>query len=798
MPQKCYHFALVALVFFSLCGLHFTVSAQPMSTLQGTITDGNTPLAMANVRLSGLQRGTISDPEGKFTLKNIPSGTHRLIVSMVGFRTWEKEVKVRAGETQRLDIRLSEDQINLEQVVVTGTRSEVPLLEAPVIVSQISAKTFRATQSLTLSEGLNFTPGLRLENNCQNCGFTQVRMNGLGGAYSQILINSRPIFSALTGVYGLDMLPANMIERVEVVRGGGSALYGGNAIAGTINIITREPVENSVEVGLNYGLTDGSRPDRTLTLNGAVVSDDLSKGLSFYAFNRNRQQWDANDDGFSEITRLKNTTFGMDAFWEPSETSKIKLNLFTINEFRRGGSQFHLPPHQTDITEQLDHRILGGALSYEQQSKDERHRFSVYTSAQTTERQSYYGGGGRVLTAHDTLTQDDLIALNAYGNSNDLTLVTGVQYGFAPNDLLAFVIGSEYQYSDVTDRMPGYEREIRQQVGTLGSYAQVEFTPSHRWSFLMGGRLDYVTINGRYDFEAETLKNQQTLPVFVPRATAMYELTESLKLRASFAQGYRAPQAFDEDLHIETVGGAALFTRLDPDLETERSNSFTSSLNYSTNAGKWQLNLVAEGFHTRLSNPFITSDQRELPSGVAVITKRNGAGATVQGINIEANLAFAEKLVIQSGFTLQEARFDETEVLWEPGENGEGKPTTTRRLLRTPNAYGFLALNFTPTTRWTFSGSGVLTGGMEVPHVVDAETERTLIRATPSFAEINLKASYRLSLGEQAALEVFAGVQNLFSSYQQDFDRGATRDAGYIYGPARPRTLFGGLTFGLP
>ncbi len=92
---------------------------------------------------------------------------------------------------------------------------------------------------LRFADGLNFQPGVRVENNCQNCGFQQVRINGLEGPYTQILVDSRPIFSAQTGVYGLEQIPANMIERVEIMRGGGSALFGSSAIAGTINIITK-------------------------------------------------------------------------------------------------------------------------------------------------------------------------------------------------------------------------------------------------------------------------------------------------------------------------------------------------------------------------------------------------------------------------------------------------------------------------------------------------------------------------------------------------------------------------------
>lgn len=93
---------------------------------------------------------------------------------------------------------------------------------APTLVNVLDAKVFTTTNAVNLAQGLNFQPGVRVETNCQNCGFQQVRINGLDGPYTQILIDSRPIFSALSGVYGLEQIPANMIERVEVMRGGGS------------------------------------------------------------------------------------------------------------------------------------------------------------------------------------------------------------------------------------------------------------------------------------------------------------------------------------------------------------------------------------------------------------------------------------------------------------------------------------------------------------------------------------------------------------------------------------------------
>lgn len=128
----------------------------------------------------------------------------------------------------------------------------------------VDSKVFESANANNLAQGLVFQPGVRVENNCQNCGFNQVRINGLDGRYSQILIDSRPIMSALAGVYGLEQIPTNMIDRVEVVRGGGSALFGSSAIAGVINIITKEPTTNSVSFSESLGATGFKDIDNNL------------------------------------------------------------------------------------------------------------------------------------------------------------------------------------------------------------------------------------------------------------------------------------------------------------------------------------------------------------------------------------------------------------------------------------------------------------------------------------------------------------------------------------------------------
>ncbi|MFA5557465.1 MAG: TonB-dependent receptor [Flavobacteriaceae bacterium] len=779
---------LVISLLFSVCSL------SQSGNLKGKVISANKDMAEVSISIVGKPIYTKTDSNGNYELKNIPVGKNTISISFIGYRTLTEKIVIKENQTLEINFEIHEDLLNIEEIVITGTRSEVPQYRSPVIVSRISSKSFETTQSLSLSEGLNFSPGLRLETNCQNCGFTQVRMNGLEGPYSQILINSRPIFSALVGVYGLDMIPASMIDRVEVTRGGGSALYGGSAIAGTINIITKDPIENTFEIGTNYSFINYDLPDRTVNLNGSIVSKDFDKGMSFYAYNRDRKPWDANEDGFSEMTKLQNTTFGFDAFWNTSDLSKLKLNVFNISEFRRGGNNFHLPAHQTDITEQLDHKILGGGLSFEKYSADYKHKFSVYTSAQTAKRESYYGGGGRILQEGDILTPEDILAINAYGNSKDLSVVGGLQYSYEFNKKLLLLSGSEYQTNDVEDRMSGYNRLIDQEVRTLGIYSQLEIKPTDKMTFLVGARFDNVNINGTYDLDVESFEDKKNLNVFVPRLTAMYSITDYLKARASFSQGYRAPQAFDEDLHIETVGGAAMFTRLDPDLKTERSNSFNASLNFTKDIGSVQSNIVLEGFHTKLNDAFVTSNPTELPSGIAVTTKRNGGGASVTGLNLESSFAVSKKVNFQLGATFQTAKYTDNEIIWESEDTEE--VITTKKMLRTPDFYGYYTFNYNPIESLTLSLSGVYTGKMNVAHLIDPNTERTIIKNVRDFVENNIKIAYDFDIKDNC-IQVYTGVQNMFNAYQRDFDKGALRDANYIYGPSRPQTFFVGMKYSL-
>ncbi|MDK2979353.1 MAG: outer rane receptor for ferrienterochelin and colicin, partial [Bacteroidales bacterium] len=332
-------------------------------------TDGE-HIPFATIILKNTTIGTATDETGHFQLINMPTGKYTVKASYIGYKDVEKDVELTEGNTNELKFILQADVLGLEQVVVTADRNGKRRKDASVIVNTITPKIFNVAQTITLSDGLNFCPGLRMENNCQNCGFTQVRMNGMEGPYSQILINNRPIFSGLAGVYGLELIPSSIVERIEVVRGGGSALYGSNAIAGTINLILKDPLNNSYEASAQSGYTgvglDGSgKPalDYSVNLNTSLVSSDGKTGMALYGFHRDKEHFDANDDGFSELPALNNITLGTRVFHRLGYKNKLYVDFFTINETRRGGDGFDKPYHESQITEAVEHKITSGAVT---------------------------------------------------------------------------------------------------------------------------------------------------------------------------------------------------------------------------------------------------------------------------------------------------------------------------------------------------------------------------------------------------------------------------------------------------
>ena len=731
------------------------------ANIVGHIIDKKTGehLSFINLLLQGTTIGTTTDATGHYYLKNLPEGEFTLVMKALGYKTLEQQVKLKRGKTLEINFEAVEDAVSLDGVVVSANRNETTRRMAPSLVNVLDSKTFETAHATSLADGLNFQPGVRVENNCQNCGFQQVRINGLEGPYTQILVDSRPIFSALTGVYGLEQIPANMIERVEVMRGGGSALFGSSAIAGTINIITKEPLRNSAQLAHSLTMVGGSRPDNNTTFNVSLVTDNHKAGVYLFGQGRHRAAYDDDGDGFTELGQLEAKTLGFRSYLKTSNYAKLTFEYHNISEFRRGGNLLDQPPHETDITEQTDHQINGGGLKFDLFSKNEHHRLSVYTSAQHTKRQSYYGAG------HDP---------NAYGRTTDMTFVGGTQYNYEADRCLfmpaTFTGGMEYSYDDLQDRMLGYNRTIAQTVHIGSLFAQNEWK-NHYWSLLIGGRLDK--------------HNLMDHVIFSPRANLRYNPTDDVNLRLSYSSGFRAPQAFDEDLHVTAVGGDVALIQLSPNLKEEKSQSLSASADLYHRFGAVQANFLLEGFYTDLRDVFLLEEIGRDAAGNLLLERRNGKGASVMGINLEGKIAYAW-LQLQAGATLQRSRYKEPEQ-WSDNPN----VAPQKKMFRSPDCYGYFTATLTPVNRFTASLTGTYTGSMLVQHFAGYVPEDRE-ESTPRFFDMQIKLAYDIPLMQAFTLQINGGVTNLFNAYQSDFDKGADRDAGYIYGPSTPRSFFMG------
>ncbi|WP_289005067.1 TonB-dependent receptor [uncultured Parabacteroides sp.] len=720
-------------------------------------------LPFITVILKGTTIGTTTDNSGHYFLKNLPEGQFTLEFKYLGYKTVTREVKLEKGKTQEVNVEMEEDRIALDGVVVSANRSETSRRLAPTLVNVIDSKVFNTTSAVNLAQGLNFQPGVRVETNCQNCGFQQVRINGLDGPYTQILIDSRPIFSALSGVYGLEQIPANMIDRVEVMRGGGSALFGSSAIAGTINIITKEPLRNSGELTHTLSSIGGSSSfDNNTTLNASLVTENGKAGMYIFGQNRHRSGYDYDNDGYTELPKLKNQTVGFRSYLKTSTYSKLTFEYHHMNEYRRGGNLLDRPPHEADIAEQLEHSIDGGGLKFDLFSSDYKHKLSVFTSAQNTDRDSYYGTG-----------QDP----NAYGKTTDLTFMTGTQYSysfdqflFMPSDLTA---GLEYNYDHLKDEMIGYNRYTNQKVHIESLFLQNEWK-NKRWSFLVGARMDK--------------HNMIDNVVFSPRANVRFNPTEDINIRASYSSGFRAPQAFDEDMHISAVGGEIAMIRRAKDLKEEKSQSLSTSVDfYHRFKNGIQVNFLVEGFYTSLNDVFVLEEIGKDEQGNIIKERRNGSGAKVMGLTLEGKSVLSSWLSLQAGATLQRSRYNEPEK-WSENEN----VPTEKKMFRTPNTYGYFTATLTPLKHFTASLSGTYTGSMLVQHLAGYIPMDKAVN-TPDFFDMNIKLAYDFHIYKDITLEVNTGVQNIFEAYQSDFDQGPNRDSAYIYGPATPRSYFAGI-----
>ncbi len=734
--------------------------------------NNNEHIPFASIYLEGTSIGTTTDETGHYMLIDLPEGTHVVVAKSLGYGTQKDTVTITRGKTLEVNFTLPEETMALNEVVVTGTKTFKRQTESPVIVNVLESKSLRMVDACNISEGLRFQPGLRIETDCQTCSYTQLRMNGLGGGYSQILINGRPIFSPLTGLYGMEQIPANMVDRIEVVRGGGSALYGSSAIGGTVNIITKIPDQENYDVSVTAQSIKGEATDVVLNGNLSLLTTKRNAGVSLYVNRRTRETYDHNNDNFSELPELANNSFGANLYYRPTQNQKLEINFTSLYEYRYGGEMVNDPAHIALQSEERTHNVFMGGIDYQVNFNEDNSSFIVYTAGQHTNRDHYTG----IFPDAETAIEQHL-ATPPYGYTNNTTWQAGTQFNHRLQDFLGgsnvLTIGAEYIFDDVFDTIPAYNYETDQLSRNAGGFFQSDWQMLQNINLLAGLRVDKHNL----------VENV----ILSPRISLLYRLKNYTQIRATWGTGFRAPQAFDADMHIAFAGGGISRISLSDDLQEERSNSFSGSINVDHPTERYIFGFTLEGFYTKLNDAFYLQPIGEDEFGKR-FEKRNGPGATVRGGTLELRANYNRLMQLEGGFTMQTSLYD------EPVETIEGLEPKSE-FLRTPNEYGYLTLLIMPNDRINASISSVYTGPMELAHFAGApEQDIDEYKTSDPFTEINLKAGYTFGFNSiDSGIEIFGGVKNITNAYQNDFDTGKNRDSNYIYGPGLPRTFYVGL-----
>ena len=735
-------------------------------TIKGKIIDAGTgkPLAGVNVLVEHTSIGAASAADGVFTISKAPIGTFTLVASMMGYGKAEKEILITPGKAINVEFSLSLTVLELGGVVITGTATPHLMEDVPVRTMLIPRRMIAEKQACNLSEALSFQTGVRVENNCTNCNFSQVRILGMDGKYSQILIDGDPVVSSLAGVYGLEHIPEEMVDQIEVVKGGGSSLYGGGAVAGVVNIITRRPLKNQIRMRA-LGLNTGGEWDQNLGMVAERVSASGRSGAFIFGSVRKRNAYDHNDDGFSELGDLYNESVGFKWFYKPMEGGELLASFHRIHEERRGGNDLEKPVHEADIAEWLEHWRTGATLRWSHQVSALMD-YRLFVSMASENRASYYGG-----LSGDT-DEERLEALTFYGRTKNPLWIGGAQANYRVGGHL-LTAGLQHSRDKLEDKTAAetayYIDEVFTNTGIfvqddlhLGRHEQVEL--------VFGARMDKHSELSDW--------------IFSPRINALVKLGKGFALRAGATTGFKPPQTYDEDLHLCGLGGDQRIIRNSAGLKEERSRSFSGGLEYTGRLSAMPFMVSVTGFSTQLDDGF-TEQFVSKTGNIERWERVNSDGAKVHGLEFDTALQPARAMEIRGGLVYKKGEYD------SPHED-----FGTRNFLRTPDLTANLKLSFALGSRVKVVSSAQYMGEADVPHEVAVEGQddpMLLLERSDSYLQWDAGLIIDLTLAGGLEPTLNLGVKNLTDAFQEDLDRGADRDPAYFYGPVRPRTLYLGM-----
>ncbi|MGI6409665.1 MAG: TonB-dependent receptor [Bacteroidales bacterium] len=772
--------------------------------LFGHVTSTKTQehIPYATILVKGTTIGTSADGSGHYKLSNLPLGKIVVVAQAVGYKSQEVEVVMEKGKSTQVFFELEEDILMLEQAVVTATRTEHHLKDVPVRTEIISSKAIENKNACNIYQALEGTPGVRVENQCQYCNFTMVRMQGLGAEHTQVLINGQPMYSGLAGVYGLQQLSTVDVDKIEVVKGAGSALYGSGAVAGAINIVTKEPGFNpSTSVDVQFG----SHQTNKLELNSSLRNEKGNMGLNIFAQRYSEGAIDEtgpgltteevrNKDGISDrvMTNLTNAGFAFyvnDAFMK---NDKLIIRGKSVFEKREGGTMtddyFRNP--LTDGTENITTDRHEASLNYEKKIKTKsRINFSLaYTHHNRNATNDSYLGD-YMATHGDTVP--DLRDMRPYlANENSLTstltfdtklknhsLITGVQgfFDVLEESGMYVVVDEESSFLGKS-----YRSIANKSAREFGLFLQDEWAISEKIMVVPGVRFDYHNSGEEYTSDQQVFettnfpKTSFNETAVNPRLALKYKISDKFTLRANAGTGFRAPYGFSEDLHL-CSGSPRVWKS--SDLNPEKSMSYNVSADYY---GK-KVRVSTNVFRTDLKNKigFTDADDNIAALGYDYQWK-NIDDAFVQGVELSVMANLAKNLDMGLDLTYNQGEYKNVREDWVGTEYEE----QSKYISRFPSTTGNVKIEYSPKT-WTFSATGNFQGNMYIDYYSEDETLSKIKKTKPNMI-FNARLSKKIKM-----FKLYAGVNNILDYVQ---DERHLDDAAFMYAPVFGRIFYGGVS----
>ncbi|MEO0438398.1 MAG: TonB-dependent receptor [Pseudomonadota bacterium] len=665
----------------------------------------------------------------------------------------------------------------LETVVVTATRIPQKEREAAVRTDVLSESVIRGSGSRSLADAISLIPLARSENNCQNCNTTEIQLLGLPGAYNQILFDGLPLFSGVASVYGVEQIPAPLVDQIEVLKGGASALYGPGAVAGVINVISKKPAKSEGSLYGTFEDRDGN-PYQNVGGYGSLVSEEGNASLSLFGQYEEQDPRDLNGDGYTELVDRQMGTGGFLGRYQLSEATSVSANYQYTDESRRGGNRLGLPSFLANISEEIDTEFHRASISLSHFLNDATQVEAIYGFAHI-DRETFYGGLGVVETDPaspdfdpDALEGAIAVSRDQFGSTDDQLQYAELR-GLTTRGAHSVSFAAQYRVESVTDIN---ENAVGDPLNTLvddefdnfGLLAQDEWTLSEYARLLLGFRADWSS-------EVED-------PILSPRIGLWLSPNSEWVLRANVSTGFRAPEVFNEDIHVDTLGAQLIRVLNAEDLSEETSISYSLGFDYDPHWRNNFFGLDGQLYYTELDDAFFLGDIQEAAQGGLFQIRSNVGKSSFTGAELTATLRPSQALQLSLSTAYVDASFDEAQVVFEEDE----VVLSTSRYLKTPRWTGVVQAAYAAPGNIDAFLALRYTGSMQV-----LNNNLGTLAETTSFTEIDLTATKHFErFYGTANLDLTLGIRNLLDEFQSDLEIGAARDSDYVYGPRLPRTVF--------